>query len=270
MSNFPETNRSMAGDEAGAGSRPAGDRTGSIAPGAGTHGEESGTGASGAARVMAHVVPFYPDRAASLEAVRALCDAGVSYLEIQFPFSDPTADGPTIQDACSTALEHGFTVEDGFAFVDEVRSFTSVPVFLMCYASLVVTPGVEAFVRRAVAHGVTGLIVPDLPPDYDAGLYDACRREGIAAVPVLVTTSSEARVRLALETNPEYVYVALRTGTTGSDTELLPETIAFLDRIRAQGARIFAGFGIRRPDQVSLVAPHCEAAVVGSAFVRTI
>ena len=220
--------------------------------------------------IMAHVVPFYLDRETSLEAVRALVDGGVRYLEIQFPFSDPTADGPTIQDACSTALESGFTVERGFAFIDEVRSFTDVPIFLMCYASLVFTPGVEAFVRRAHDHGITGLIVPDLPPDYDAGLYQACREYGVAGVPVLVTTAREKRVQLALEARPEYVYVALRSGTTGSDTELSDETLAFLDRIKETGARIFAGFGIRRGEQVAAIAPHCEAAVVGSAFVRAI
>ena len=220
--------------------------------------------------IMAHVVPYYPDRARSIEAVRALVDGGVRYLEIQFPFSDPTADGPTIQDACSTALESGFTVEEGFAFIDEVRSFTDVPIFLMCYASLVFTPGVSAFVKRAHDHGISGLIVPDLPPDYDAGLYAACRKHGIAAVPVLVTTARRKRIELALEARPEYVYVALRSGTTGSDTELSDETLAFLDRIKESGAKIFAGFGIRRGDQVAAIAPHCEAAVVGSAFVRAI
>lgn len=221
-------------------------------------------------RIMAHTIPYYPNRRSSLDAIRALCDAGVSYLEIQFPFSDPTADGPTIQDACSTALAAGFTVADGFAFIDEVRSFTDIPIFLMCYGSLVFTPGVDSFVSRARAHGVRGLIVPDFPPDYDAGLYEAGRREGIAIVPVLVSTSKEERVRRALEQEPEYIYVALRTGTTGGETELSAETIAFLDRLRASGARVFGGFGIRRPEQVAALAPHCEAAVVGSAFVRAI
>lgn len=220
--------------------------------------------------IMAHVVPYYPDREKSLEAVRALVDGGVCYLEIQFPFSDPTADGPTIQDACSTALRQGFTVEKGFGFLDEVRSFTDVPLFLMCYASLVFTPGVDAFVKRAHEHGVRGLIVPDLPPDYDAGLYAACAKYGVAAVPVLVTTARKKRIDLALEAKPEYVYVALRSGTTGSDTVLSDETLAFLDRIKETGAKIFAGFGIRGGEQVAAVAPHCEAAVVGSAFVRAI
>ncbi|MFP4644927.1 MAG: tryptophan synthase subunit alpha [Spirochaetales bacterium] len=189
---------------------------------------------------------------------------------MQFPFSDPTADGPTIQDACSTALESGFTVEKGFEFLDEVRSFTDVPIFLMCYASLVFTPGLDAFVKRAHDHGVTGLIVPDLPPDYDAGLYAACRKHGVAAVPVLVVTARRKRIDLALEAQPEYIYVALRSGTTGSDTQLADETLVFLDRIKETGAKIFAGFGIRRGAQVAAIAPHCEAAVVGSAFVRAI
>lgn len=220
--------------------------------------------------VMAHIVPFYPNRSASIAAVRALVDAGVRYLEIQFPFSDPTADGPTIQDACSTALDSGFTVEKGFEFIDEVRTITDTPIFLMCYGSLVFTPGVRKFVARAAEHGVRGLIVPDLPPDYDAGLYAACREFTVDAVPVLVATSSAERVKLVLGSRPAYVYVALRAGTTGSDTQLSRESIEFLDRIKSGGARVFAGFGIRRSDQVIALADYCEAAVVGSAFVRTI
>ncbi|TVQ26104.1 MAG: tryptophan synthase subunit alpha [Spirochaetaceae bacterium] len=221
-------------------------------------------------RIMAHVIPWYPDRAQSMDAVRGLVDAGVSYLEVQFPFSDPTADGPAIQAACSDALEAGFTVADGFAFLDEIRSFTDIPIFLMSYASLIYRPGVQAFVARAQEHGVAGLIVPDLPPDYDEGLYTACRDAGIACVPVLVATSTDTRVDLALSTRPEYTYVALRTGTTGSRTELGALNMGFLEKLGASGTKIFAGFGIQDAEQVQALAPHCEAAVVGSAFVRTI
>lgn len=220
--------------------------------------------------IMAHVIPWFPDRAQSMEAVRALVDAGVAYLEVQFPFSDPTADGPAIQAACSDALHAGFTVAEGFAFLDEIRQFTDVPVFLMSYASLIYRPGVAAFVARAKAHGVAGLIVPDLPPDYDEGLYDACREAGIACVPVLVATSADTRVELALSKAPEYTYVALRTGTTGSRTELGALNMGFLEKLGASGTRIFAGFGIQDREQVQALAPHCEAVVVGSAFVRTI
>lgn len=222
------------------------------------------------AKIMAHVIPYYPDREQSMNAVRALVDAGVSYLEVQFPFSDPTADGPAIQAACSDALDAGFTVADGFAFLDELREFTDIPVFLMSYASLIYRPGVRAFVERARDHGVAGLIVPDLPPDYDEGLYEACRDAGIACVPVLVATSAAPRVELALSKKPEYTYVALRTGTTGSRTELGALNMGFLETLEASGTRIFAGFGIQDAQQVEALAPHCEAAVVGSAFVRTI
>ncbi len=219
---------------------------------------------------MAHMISHYPDRETSRAVARALVDAGVSYLEVQFPFSDPSADGPAIQQASTVAIEAGFRVDDGFALLSEITAETTVPVYLMTYASLVVSRGVEQFCRAAADAGVCGLIVPDLPFDYDEGLYAAGSAAGLDVVPVLVAGVGEERLQRVIEHASGSVYVALRAGITGSETVLDDDSLAFLDRVRSAGVRVFGGFGVRRREQVEALAPHLDAVVVGSQFIRTL
>ena len=221
-------------------------------------------------RILAHLVAGYPSAEASLTVGRALLDAGVWGLELQLPFSDPTADGPVIQEACSDALAAGFRVDDGLALLAELRSRTDAPLFVMSYASIPVRRGVERFVREATEAGATGFIVPDLPPDSDEGLYETARAYGAPALPVLVAGMAERRTEAALARDPEYLYVALRRGTTGSRTELGEENISFLRRLAESKARLMAGFGIRDRDQVEALDPWVHSVVVGSAFVREV
>ena len=169
-------------------------------------------------RIMAHMVAHYTDRAASLSVARGLLDGGCSYLEVQFPFSDPTADGPDIQAACTAALAAGFTVTDGFRLVAEIHH-EGVPIFLMSYANMLFTHGIEKFLTRCAASGVAGVIVPDLPPDYDEGLFEAAARRGLSAVPVVSPSMREERLRRVGALRPRYIYATLRTGTTGALTE---------------------------------------------------
>lgn len=222
------------------------------------------------ASIMAHLVASYPTAEQSLVVARALIDAGVSALEIQFPYSDPTADGPAIQEACGTALRNGFRARDGFDLVSRLASESDTPIFIMTYGSMPYTLGIPRFSRLARDAGATGLIVPDLPPDCDEGLYGAGRGAGLAVVPVLVPTASEERIAAAEAVGPEYIYCALRTGTTGSRTEIGDENLAFLERIRKSGAKVMAGFGVQARDQVEALAHSVEYVVVGSAIVRTV
>jgi len=229
------------------------------------------------ARIMSHLVAFFPDRAGSLEAARGLADGGSAYLEIQFPFSDPVADGPVIQEACTRALEAGFTVDEGFELVQKIAGSSPVPLFIMCYANTAFFHGIGEFVKRCAESGVHGLIVPDLPVDMDEGLYDACDSNGIHAVPVVSPSVSDERLYLILRYASPYVYAALRRGITGSRTVLDRESKAFLERIRSHHVRerkgeirILAGFGISESGQVRALSGLVHAAVVGSAFVRTI
>lgn len=224
--------------------------------------------------LMTHMIPFYPDRETSVAVAKAMIDGGTAHLEVQFPFSDPTADGPTIQGATAAALDAGFRLDAGWEFVAEIvayaREHGNVPVYVMSYASPVFTRGVDAFVRTAAATGVYGLIVPDLPVDADEGLYAAGRAHGVTIVPVIALGASAERIALVHGTGCPLIYASLRRGTTGAYTEVGPENVAFLESLRAPGVSIVAGFGISTPEQVAAVLQHADAVVIGSAFVRTV
>jgi len=220
--------------------------------------------------LMAHLVAGYPTYELSLETARGLVAGGASFLEIQFPFSDPSADGPAIQAACTQALAAGFKVDDGWRLVAKVRGeFPMVPVFVMSYASIVVTKGVEAFVAQAKAEGVTGLIIPDLAPGADEGLAEAGKKHGVSIVPVIVPSVPASRLEKLLADEPEWVYTAIRAGITGVHTTLTPELKAFLSALNAR-TKVMAGFGIDSAQQVRDLATSAHTIVVGSALVRVV
>lgn len=221
-------------------------------------------------KLMAHMVAGYPDWERSFEVARALADGGADYIELQFPFSDPSADGPAIQGACSAALDAGFRVDEGFRLLRAIRERIGAEVFLMSYASPVFSRGVDPFVARAAELGVIGVIVPDLPFDHDEGLYAACKSRGVEAVPVVVVTLPDDRIERIVALEPAYLYASLRRGITGTKTEIGEENIRFLDRFGGVDTEVMGGFGISERAQVEALAGHVHTVVVGSAIVRTI
>jgi tryptophan synthase alpha chain len=221
---------------------------------------------------MAHMVAAFPDRERSLAIARALAEGGASMIEVQFPFSDPMADGPDIQAACARALEAGFTVADGFRIVREICAACTVPVFIMSYANLLFAKRIDGFLAEAKNAGAQGVIVPDLPPDYDEGLFKAADELGLSAVPVLSPSMREERLQRVARLGARYLYATLRTGTTGRLTEIDPPSIGFLQRLARRSPeeppRILGGFGIATREQVRAVENKVYAVVVGSALVR--
>ena len=218
-------------------------------------------------RIMAHLIAFYPDKERTLEVARGLVDGGAAYLEVQFPFSEPTADGPVIQRACARALENGFTVAEGFKLLERIRGITDVPIFVMSYANVAFRRGVESFVRRCRDAGAQGVIVPDLPPDSDEGLYAAAGAAGLHAITVVAPTISDQRIRLIGSLAPAFIYAPLRKGITGAATAIVGENLAYLSRLKTIRAKILAGFGISERAQVEALSAHVHACIVGTAFI---
>ncbi|NCN05185.1 MAG: tryptophan synthase subunit alpha [Spirochaetales bacterium] len=228
------------------------------------------------ASLMVHMIPFFPDLPSSQAVARGIVRAGADHIEIQFPFSDPSADGPTIEAACNRALAQGFRVSKGFDFVREVANLpgSRTRVHIMTYASLVYARGVQKFCADAAEAGAWGLIIPDLPTDNDEGLREAAQAQGLHVVPVVVPTTTDSRLDLITSTSPSMVYGALRTGITGTKTELGPENEAFIQRIlsrlRPYGGQLAVGFGIQERAQVRALQPLVDSVIVGSALVRAI
>jgi tryptophan synthase alpha chain len=219
---------------------------------------------------MAHLVAYYPDREGCLKIARALTRGGAGFLEVQFPFSDPTADGAVIQEACSTALEKGFRVDHGFELVKQIKGFAGIPVFIMSYCNLVYTRGIDTFLEQSKQAGAAGLIVPDLPYDTDEGFYAQAKSMGLEAVPVVPPTISRERLKSIAALGTTYLYAALRKGITGAFTEISEENLAFLRSANDLGFKVMAGFGISTRSQIETLSSEVYAAIVGSAFIREI
>ncbi len=222
-------------------------------------------------KLMSHLVAGYPTDELSFTAARALVDGGANILEIQLPFSDPSADGPAIQTACTKVLQRGYRTADGLAFIERLhKEFPQVKIYLMSYGSLIYTPGVENFCKRAAAAGVTGMIIPDLPFDHDEGLTKACRANGMENIPVAAPSMSKERLSKLAHAGFPYIYAALRTGITGTNTAIEQSTLDFLKSVGEGGSKIYGGFGISSGEQSRALADNVEAIVAGSVFVRLI
>lgn len=220
--------------------------------------------------IMAHMVVGFPDIKRSEAVAHGLAAGGAAYLEMQFPFSDPTADGPSIQEACQVSLERGFRVEEGFELVARVSQQTRLPIYIMTYASMAYRRGIASFLRAGKEAGVVGFIIPDLPLDYDEGAYARAAGLGLEMMPVVVATARRSRIELLADRRPKSIYAALRSGITGTRTEIGGANIDFLSSLREITPRVFAGFGIQEREQVVAVEPHAHAVIVGSALVRVV
>ena len=221
-------------------------------------------------RLMAHMVAGYPSRDEAFSVAQALVEGGAAYLEIQLPFSDPSADGKAIQTACARVLGDGFTITEGIAQIRAIaQSYPHIPVFVMTYANLAYKRGIDGFVEEMANSGVYGLIIPDLPFDCDEGLDHSCRLHGLCSVPVAAPSMSNMRKKQLRDLNRPYVYAALRSGITGSRTEIDEHTISFLSEI-AGSSKVLGGFGIRTGDQAAQLSPYVHAVVAGSVFVELI
>ena len=227
-------------------------------------------------KLMSHLVANYPTPELSFAAAEALVDGGADVLEVQLPFTDPSADGAVIQNACATVLSRGATSADGLEFIAKLReNFPKVQIGIMSYGSLVFTPGVENFCRRASEAGVNAMIIPDLPFDCDEGLTTACRKYGMENIPVAAPSMKDERLQKMLDCGFTTVYAALRAGITGMDTKVDDKTIEFLKKFRRPNKSgkvpmVYGGFGIHGREQADAIAPYVDGVVAGSVFVRLI
>ncbi|MFQ6549669.1 tryptophan synthase subunit alpha [Aestuariibius sp. 2305UL40-4] len=228
--------------------------------------------AEGKKAFIAYIMAGDPDLETSFEIMRGLPEAGVDIIELGVPFTDPMADGPTIQLAGQRALESGQTLQKTLQMVRRFReSDTSTPVVLMGYYNPIYNRGVDRFLADAQEAGVDGLIVVDLPPEEDMELCLPARAAGLDFIRLATPTTDEARLPVVVRNTSGFVYYVSITGITGS-AEAQPQVVApDVARIKsASGLPVIVGFGIKTPESAQAIARVADGAVVGSAIVHEI
>ena len=228
--------------------------------------------AQGRAALMPYFTLGYPNPPASLEVLQAISQAGADLLELGVPFSDPLADGPTIQRSTQVALEQGMTVRRSLEMTAELRRRgVRQPLLLMGYYNPILAFGVQRFARQAALAGADGLIVPDLPPDESAELEAACQDCGLALVFLLAPTSTPGRIQEVAGRTRGFLYLVSLAGVTGERASLPPDLQGFVQRAReAASTPVAVGFGISTPEQARVVGQMADGVIVGSALIRAV
>jgi tryptophan synthase alpha chain len=205
----------------------------------------------------------------SLGLLKALPDAGADVIELGMPFTDPMADGASIQAAALRSLDAGMTLKGTLAQATEFRKDdNATPIVLMGYANPIHAMGWEAFARRAAKAGVDGLICVDIPPEEDAQLREALDQVGIALIRLATPTTDDNRLNTVVKNTSGFVYYVSTTGVTGAGTGAVTEVSEAVTRVKnASGLPVVVGFGVRDPEQARSIARHADAVVVGSAIV---
>ncbi|MFC1660592.1 tryptophan synthase subunit alpha [Gemmatimonadota bacterium] len=218
--------------------------------------------------LIPYLTAGYPDAGTSLELMKALAQEGGDILELGIPFSDPLADGPTIQRSSFRALEGGMTVKGTLRLLERFRAVAPHPVVLFSYLNPILRYGMVDFLRDAVNAGAQGLLLTDLPAGGDPGLEKRMVEGGLDLIRLVAPTTPPERVAEIAEGGAGFLYYISRTGVTGARTDLRAELGREVEAIRRRVALpIAVGFGISSPDQAALVASVADGVVVGSALI---
>ena len=223
------------------------------------------------AALMPYYTLGYPDRQTALDVVTAVAPYS-DLLELGVPFSDPLADGPTIQHSTQIALENGTTVSGCLAMLRELRQRgVTTPVMLMGYYNPILAYGITNYVRDAAAAGADGFIVPDLPPEEADELEQTAAAVGLVLIHFLAPTSSPARIANVAGRAQGFIYLVSLTGVTGARTAVQTDLASFVARVRQQAhVPLAVGFGISTPQQAAQIGGMADGVIVGSALINAV
>jgi tryptophan synthase alpha chain len=219
--------------------------------------------------LIPYVTVGYPTVEATLKVVPLLASSGCDIVELGIPFSDPLADGATIQKASFHALQNGITPRLCLEVARELSRKVSTPLVFMTYFNPVFSHGLEEFCTACAESGVSGLIIPDLPPEEGTELEAATRRQGLDLIYLLAPTGTDERIRLAAERSRGFIYLVSVTGVTGTRDSLPADLETFVTRVRKAAAQpLCVGFGISNAEQARQVAGIADGVIVGSQIIQ--
>ena len=221
--------------------------------------------------LIPYVMAGDPDLSTTQALVSALEQNGADIIELGIPFSDPLADGPVIQRASERSLRNKTSLRAVMDLVRTLRRQTQIPLVLMSYYNPIYKYGEEKFAKDALAYGVDGVIIPDLPPEEAGQLIQISKRIGLDTIFLLAPTSTRERIRRVSESSRGFIYYVSLTGITGAALSSVREIKAKLQEIRRYSTKpVAVGFGISTPAQASQVARWADGVIIGSALVKII
>ena len=219
--------------------------------------------------LIPYITVGYPSIEATLEVVPLLAGSGCDVVELGIPFSDPLADGATIQKASFYALKNGATPRLCLEVAKQLRQLVDIPLVFMTYFNPIFSYGLEEFCSACASSGVSGLIIPDLPPEEGSELEIITQRQNLDLIYLLAPTSTEERIRLVAERSRGFIYLVSLTGVTGARDKLSSGLEAFVARVRKVATQpLCVGFGISTPEQVRHVARIADGVIVGSRIIQ--
>ncbi len=226
----------------------------------------------GRAALMPYFTIGYPDFNTSLQIVQAIVEAGADLIELGIPFSDPLADGPTIQHSTQIALQNGITLERCLNFVSQLRQGgVTIPLLLMGYYNPIFSYGEERFILAASQSGAQGFIIPDLPPEEASQMRQLCEKHQLALIHLIAPTTPTERIRFVADRSTGFLYVVSVTGVTGARRNLPPQLVDFLQRVRSLTSLPLAlGFGVSSPEQAATFSRWVDGIIVGSALIDVV
>ena len=221
--------------------------------------------------LIAYVTAGYPDAKATVKIAAALAEGGCDIIELGIPFSDPMADGATIQKASYQALQKGITPEVCLKIAATIRETITTPMVFMTYYNPILNYGLEAFCQSCVKAGVDGLIVPDLPPEEGLELEKVTHKNNLDLIYLLAPTSTNERISTVAARSRGFIYLVSLTGVTGARNSLSPELKGFVKRVRAKtDLPLCVGFGISKIEHAMETAALADGVIIGSKLIELI
>lgn len=229
----------------------------------------------GSSKIMSlFLTAGYPDLESTVDLILGLEENGTDFIELGMPFSDPLADGPTIQYSSNIAIEKGITMEKIFGMVRQVRQKSEIPIVLMGYINPVLRYGIDDFCEEASKAGVDGLIIPDIPIEESGIISEKIRSQGLSLIYLVAPNSSDQRMQKIDDASDGFVYCVSVTGVTGAreGDEVAQSVARFINRVKQNVVKNpkMVGFGIKTHEDAQRIAADMDGFIVGSALIDTI
>jgi tryptophan synthase alpha chain len=219
--------------------------------------------------LIPYITVGYPTVETTLKVVPLFATSGCDIIELGIPFSDPLADGATIQRAAYEALRQGVTIKVCFEVAQELRRQVEIPLVFMTYYNPVLKFGVEQFCSKCAEVGIDGLIIPDLPPEEGQDLEQSTKRHELDLIYLLSPASTEERIKLVASRSSGFIYLVSLTGVTGARAKLPEELESFVARVRKRTEKpLCVGFGVSTPEQARRIGKVADGVIVGSRIIQ--